>query len=986
MANSSDKTSLVAAEFKLFFLILSQESIFNEIPLKMKEETKFHEENISDKFYNDYKCFKVAIYKNLVENNSLYDKLTLFKKSQKLLDRILFILFAEDCGLCPPNTIYKTIDRWKIFKTNDVDFSLYSLFQKLFGYLNNGKKFDDYEYPSYNGGLFKFDDILDHDKTCIDDTILFEHCPRLSAYDFNTDIDVNILGHIFEHSLNEIEKISVDIENQNNGFSVNNEISFSKEKNSLIQNKISKRKKDGIFYTPKFITNYIVENTIGKLCKNKQIELQIYNTEVNEIFSKNGKITKQGKELYKQLQDYKNWLLTLKILDPACGSGAFLNAALDFLIAEHKQVADLMCDLTGDKIRLFDIDKTILENNIFGVDINEESVEIAKLSLWLRTARKDRKLSDLNDNIKCGNSLIDNPEIAGEKAFNWNKEFQQIFGNENNEIEVIDIKKLDKKTDYLKLIKEKTLEAKDKAEKAKELSNQAIELTQKVYEYAEKLETIKEPSTEYKSKNVGFDVVIGNPPYVRQENIKKSEKDYLSKHFTVGSGTADLYVYFYNLGINLLKKNGILGFITPNKWFKTKYGLNLRNFLKEYQIIEIYDFFELKIFQDASTEPQIIIVKNQKSDQSFNYYPVSSTTEFITSQIKPNPIDKIKLNADSWILGKNDNETVLKKIYDNSISLIEYTKNGIEYGIKTGLNKAFIIDEKTKNELIKEDPKSMDLIKKYVSATNIGKWSLNTIEKQYFINTYYDIDISTYPAIYKHLLKFNDELEKRQDKGQTHFNLRSCNYYDKFETSKIIYIRTAIKHNFYLDNENYFINDSCYIISNADKFLACWLNSSIFNFLKRLIFVAYGDSTEKGRAKLDYNKMINIPIPKLTEYQKQPFFEKADKMLSVSKELQTKIEKFIKRIKSNFVNINITTKLSNFYDYDFKIFVSEIKKQKIEFNLKQQDEWEEYFESYKMEINDLLLEINRTDKEINKMIYKLYDFKTEEIALVEGDK
>jgi len=299
-------------DFKLFYLILSQESIFNDIPLKMKEETKFHEVSISDKFYMDYKAFKDRIFENLVKNNQQFDKLTLFKKSQKLLDRFLFVYFAEDCGLCPPNSIQKIIDQWKTLKANDAYAPLYSRFQKLFNYLDVGKKFETFEFPAYNGGLFKPDELLDNEKTVVEDFILLKHCPKLSAYDFNTDIDVNILGHIFEHSLNEIEEISAELQGEN------------------IEKSKTKRKKDGIFYTPKYITHYIVENTIGKLCKDKQIELQIADIEINETFNKKGKITKQGKELYKKFQEYKNWLLSLKILDPACGSGAFLNSALDF--------------------------------------------------------------------------------------------------------------------------------------------------------------------------------------------------------------------------------------------------------------------------------------------------------------------------------------------------------------------------------------------------------------------------------------------------------------------------------------------------------------------------------------------------------------------------------------------------------------------------------------------------------------------------------
>lgn len=184
-------------------------------------------------------------------------------------------------------------------------------------------------------------------------------------------------------------------------------------------------KKDGIFYTPKYITKYIVENTVGKLCVEKRCELQI----VDEDFAKGRKNRKKNTiiSLIKKLDDYRSWLLTLTILDPACGSGAFLNQALEFLISEHQKIDELRAQLLGGGLVFSDISTDILEKNIYGVDLNEESVEIAKLSLWLRTAQKGRKLNTLSNNIKCGNSLIDDPEVAGEKAFNWQNEFPHVF-------------------------------------------------------------------------------------------------------------------------------------------------------------------------------------------------------------------------------------------------------------------------------------------------------------------------------------------------------------------------------------------------------------------------------------------------------------------------------------------------------------------------------------------------------------------------------
>ncbi|MDR1962716.1 MAG: N-6 DNA methylase, partial [Planctomycetaceae bacterium] len=174
-----------------------------------------------------------------------------------------------------------------------------------------------------------------------------------------------------------------------------------------------KRKRDGIFNTEQQITSYIVENTLGKLCNDKKAEIGITDESKSLILEK--------------FQEYRNWLLTLTICDPACGSGAFLNEAFDFLLREHHFIDEIEAKIQGLPVDPLDVTNEILNNNLFGVDINEESVEITKLALWLRTAKPNRKLNFLDKNIKCGNSLISDPKIDPEKAFDWHKEFPHVF-------------------------------------------------------------------------------------------------------------------------------------------------------------------------------------------------------------------------------------------------------------------------------------------------------------------------------------------------------------------------------------------------------------------------------------------------------------------------------------------------------------------------------------------------------------------------------
>ena len=399
-----DLFGLDKKSFALLYRCLQQKALQSGVPLRMKQQSVAEEENVTKKLYDDYSRFKKRLFENITRQNQQYDQLILFKKTQKLLDRFLFILFAEDRGLLPPNSVREILSQWDQLKELDNYVPLYSRFQKYFGYLNTGHRGRQYEIFAYNGGLFAADEILDN--ISVDDQILYDSCMGLSNYDFESEVDVNILGHIFEHSLNEIEAIEQQLASAG----------------EPVVRPTSKRKKDGVFYTPRYITKYIVENTVGALCIQKRNELNITDEEFAPQKRKAG-----TQQLLQKLETYREWLLHITICDPACGSGAFLNQALEFLITEHQSIDTLKAKLFGDAILLSDVENSILENNLYGVDINEEATDIAKLSLWLRTARKGRKLNSLNQHIKCGNSLIDDAVIAGDKAFNWQKEFPEVF-------------------------------------------------------------------------------------------------------------------------------------------------------------------------------------------------------------------------------------------------------------------------------------------------------------------------------------------------------------------------------------------------------------------------------------------------------------------------------------------------------------------------------------------------------------------------------
>ncbi|MDA3049198.1 BREX-1 system adenine-specific DNA-methyltransferase PglX [Campylobacter sp. JMF_02 ED1] len=380
-------------EFELFHQIFCFENINSFKTIDLRDKSENSDREISKRLYADFSEFRLKLFENAVSNNQNLDKKQILSLVQKLCDRIIFVLFAEDYGLLRSNFIADIHEQWQNQKFTD--FSLYEIWQKYFEAIDKGN--EKLGVLAYNGGLFATDEALN--SLNLSDEILSTYITKLSSYDFASDIGVNILGHIFEQSLSDLEELNSQI------------IGEKLEKTN------SKRKKDGIFYTPEYITKFIVEQTLGEICENEKSRLNLHEIAI----PKNPKrLSKDEKQTLENIRAYKDFLLGLKIIDPACGSGAFLNGALDFLINEHKNLDKFRKIYENEALPLYDIEPQILENNLFGVDINADAVQIAKLSLWLRTAQKGRKLTDLSNNIKCANSLLDFP---------FNFKFDCVIGN-----------------------------------------------------------------------------------------------------------------------------------------------------------------------------------------------------------------------------------------------------------------------------------------------------------------------------------------------------------------------------------------------------------------------------------------------------------------------------------------------------------------------------------------------------------------------------
>jgi type I restriction-modification system DNA methylase subunit len=742
---------------------------------------------------------------------------------------------------------------------------LYKRFKKYFGYLNTGHKGKKYDVYPYNGGLFKPDEVLDYIK--IDDELLYKYTLKLSEYDFASEVDVNILGHIFENSLNEIEEVQTQLEE------------------NPTEVKLSKRKKDGVFYTPKYITKYIVENTIGKLCEEKKIEANL----VEEDYDIKRQ-AKTKKDLLKKLNTYREWLLQLTVVDPACGSGAFLNEALNYLIAEHQYLDELETKLMGGGFVFPNVENSILENNLFGVDINNESVEIAKLSLWLRTAQPNRKLNNLSNNIKCGNSLIDDPEVAGDKAFNWEKEFPQIF------------------------------------------------------------------------EKGGFDVVIGNPPYVNANELKKSltelQYKYLKSNYITAKGTVDLYIYFFEKGIKLTKEEGILSYITPNRFLSASYGKALRELLiSACEITSLIDYSDKAVFPDASTYPVISFLQHKNKEV---YNILTGKFDDVSKQVIQSNFPSTKLNIlDDSILGflLNDKLEITEKVINQSESL----KN---------------IGKINATSTAKEADDYSDLI----TETEIGYKLINTGTIDPYCNMWGKNEMidSGKKLIAPYLPKNSKVI--------------SANRHSLYSNPKIIISKIGLQCEAFYDNKGEYasINTNCFHSFNKNytpEYILSWVNSKLFNYT----FECFFDGLRMSGGYLLYSapNLKNTYIKNIDLVKQEPFIKLVNSISPLIDNLNIATGKFSNYLLSQLPIEKLTKKLQNWHELEFGDFIKELNKaiKKVggeKLTKMDEMEWMEVFETKKAEAQILKTEIDQTDKEIDQMVYELYGLTEGEIEIVEN--
>jgi len=705
---------------------------------------------VDDAFLEEMEHWRDLLARMLALRNPDLNVRELNYAVQMTIDRIVFLRICEDRGIEREDQLQELLEGDHVY-------------ERLCQYFRQADS-------RYNSGLFHFaeekgqsnrpDDLTL--RLAIDDRVLKEIISDLyypSPYVFR-EIPADILGQVYERFLGKVIRLTAGHQ-------------------AKVEEKPEVRKAGGVYYTPTYIVNYIVKNTVGKLLE--------------------GKTPRET--------------ASLKILDPACGSGSFLLGAYQYLLdwhtkwySEHepekwaKGKAPTIFQAQGGDWRLTTSEKKrILLGNIHGVDIDPQAAEVTKLSLSLKVLEgesqesigaqlglfKERALPDLGRNIQCGNSLIgpdyyegqmfpDEEERNRVNAFNWQSAFPHVFSMG------------------------------------------------------------------------GFDAVIGNPPYIRMETFKEI-KDYLKANYVCHDERSDIYAYFIERAHNVLKVGGLFGMIVSNKFLRANYGKPLRNFIQQNASANrIADFAGLPVFKGATIRTIIFLSSHEKQKETLLYTPplpvdlfskvetgIYSVEEAITEATYK--VSSATLSKDVWSFAKQDADDLLTHLRKETIPLAEYCNGLICMGVKSGLTEAFVIDAETRNKIVEENPKAAEIIKPFLNGRDIRRYVLEP-KGVYLIYTYHGVEISEYPAIEIYLRPFKEQLKKRATR-QEWYELQQPQYaYVKhFEKPKIVFPDIAITPHFVLDEDGFFGSNTMYFIPGHDLFLLGLLNSKLGYFYFRAV-------------------------------------------------------------------------------------------------------------------------------------------------------
>jgi hypothetical protein len=922
-----------------FIAIFSKDNISKGFITELHSASAIEQREFTKEFYKLYHETRLMLIKEFQDHESV-SKEGAIHFAQLYLNRLMFLFFAEDGGLVPENIFIQLIsDELKTASLSEHSERVHNKILELFASMNEGSK--TYKIYAFNGGLFdanistklKFKDLrkdsyfketfsrsklkkeikLNETEKEITSrhknlSPLIKNLIYLSSFDFNSEVNVEILGHIFEQSISDIEELK--------------------------NKKESRRKKEGVYYTPEYITEYICRNTIIPYLSKKSTN------EVQKLIS----------EYEDDIELLEKKLNEIKIVDPACGSGAFLIKAVEILLEIHKEVQMFKEGLgkysaskqgnQGEQLTLLkwsdeDKSKEIILKNIHGVDINEESVEITKLSLFLRMAKKGKKLADLSKHIKHGNSLIDDKSVDPQTAFDWDKEFP-----------------------------------------------------------------------------FKFDIVIGNPPYVRVQNLSHRDIDFFKKRYSFAHRRIDISILFFELALSKICLGGFIGFISSNQFLTAEYGRKIRSNLAN-NLLCMLDFQDLPIFGGALTYTSIFIISAIKS-KSIDYFKFKRLNSNLTHNLKPKScdfycyykIDPGNLTEEPWILSSSKVRELLSKL--EKFPKITNLAN-IKYGIKSGFDKCLVVKIKNKDKNNAEILDGYnnthvienDLIIPFFKGKDIKRYAICQTDKSILYpyrnekgesNLISEVEMKKeYPKTYAYLLKFKRELNSRKDSRRdvssstkSWFGLIRFGKYFQIVENKVLTPCVTNRNNFSITLSDRCIYDGggvygIYSDKIDLKILLGLLNSNVIEFyLKQTTPIKSG-----GYFQYSGDYLNKIPIPESLKQEKS-LAQRSKCMLRLNKDLQERKTAFLKRLEGNYNLQKSTKKLEKFYKLDENEFLKELQKvTKTNLSLNQQDELAKFFNKYKSKLTEIKSDIDKTDNELNQMVYKLYGLTEKDRNIIE---
>ena len=886
------------AEFARAQLLLSAESLLGTQAAELLEESRRENRDITDRLYADYKVLRESLVGAVRLALPAVDPLAAIRAAQTVLDRVLFIAFAEDQNLLPQRTLEKAYQHSDPYNPQPV----WHTFQALFRSIDHGN--DRLNIPRYNGGLFAPEATID--SLHLPDSIC-EGFKALAEYDFASEVSVTVLGHIFEQSIADVEQLQSAALGQ-----------ATEAKKATGTS--GRRKRDGVVYTPDYIARFIVDRTLGTHAREIFVRLLGVHA-VKGATPDDDPINWRSKTAERAAWGaYRERLASLRIVDPACGSGVFLVMAFDWMRVELTRVNAKLAELsgTGQAGDLLDPDSEILTHNLFGVDVNEESVEIAKLSLWIKTARRGKVLDSLDANLRVGDSLIEDANFAYRRhGFVWREAFPEVFAEG------------------------------------------------------------------------GFDVVLGNPPYVRMELLKHM-KPWLEKRYAVVSDRADLYAYFFERGLKLLRPGGRLGYISSATFFKTGSGAPLRDFIRQNATLEVVvNFGDNQIFEGVTTYPAILTMRaaSPAEGHDFRFWnvprlPKGSFTEAFDESARPYP--QQRLSRGSWELegapqqGLRDKiklgRPVLKDVY------------GVpQRGVVTGLNEAFVIDTPTKDRLCREDAKSARVLRPFLEGRDIKRWRAESRGLWLIYIPKNRVLIDDYPAIRDWLRPFETKLKARAT-VQEWFELQQAQeaYSAALAVPKINYPHFSVERLFNFEETGAFSNDKTYFIPTDDLFLLALLNSRVMWF----VLSNLAPAVRGGYHELRVQYVETLPIPSAPGQDREllsALAREAQRLAQERHAIQQQVLRRIPDLRPAGSTVATTTRLREWWQLaDFAAFQAEIKKAyKAEIPLRERNEWDDWLADFRRKVGDLSAQIATAERQIDEVVYRLFDLTPDEIELIE---